>query len=175
LLAAGWAWPGRSTGTSPELPAARRETLAAACERILPETDTPGARAAGVPEFIERMLADWFDAAEREAFLAGLERLDALARERGAARFALADESIQDGILAQLEQESLAARATAPDASLLLGYRLPTAAPRQFFTALKELVLVGYYTSEIGATRELHWNPVPGRFEPCHGHAEETP
>lgn len=36
-----------------------------------------------------------------------------------------------------------------------------------FFRSLKELTLVGYYTSEIGATRELHHVPVPGRYDGC--------
>jgi hypothetical protein len=36
-----------------------------------------------------------------------------------------------------------------------------------FFRTFKELTLVGYYTSEIGATRELHHAPVPGRYDGC--------
>lgn len=143
---------------------AQREALAAAAETILPATDTPGAREAGVPAFIEHMLADWFEPDERAAFLAGLARLDALAREQGATAFAAADEAQKTGILAALEQEALAAGG---GPGFLIGYRLPTQAPRAFFTALKELVLVGYYTSQLGATRELHWNPVPGSYEPC--------
>ena len=117
-----------------------------------------------MPEFIEHMLADWFEADERERFRKGLARLDALARERGAGAFAAASEAQQTEILGALEQQALAAE---PGPSLLIGYRVPTAAPTEFFTALKELTLVGYYTSQIGATQELHWNPVPGRFEPC--------
>jgi hypothetical protein len=131
---------------------------------ILPATDTPGAREAGVPAFIEHMLADWFEPDERRMFVDGLARLDALARAKGASAFAAASEAQQGEILGALEQEALGGD---PGPSFLTGYRLPTAAPRVFFKALKELVLVGYYTSQIGATQELHWNPVPGRFEPC--------
>jgi hypothetical protein len=141
-----------------------RAALAAAVEVILPATDTPGAREAGVPAFIEHMLAGWFEPAERDSFRAGLARLDRMARERGGTAFAAADEAHQIEILTALEQEALA---QGGGASLITGYRIPTAPPAAFFTALKELVLIGYYTSEIGATRELHWNPVPGRFDPC--------
>ena len=110
------------------------------------------------------MLAEWFEADERKIFLVGLARLDELARAKGASAFAAAGEAQQLEILGALEQEALG---EAPGASFITGFRLPTAAPRVFFRTLKELVLVGYYTSQIGATQELHWNPVPGRFEPC--------
>ena len=40
------------------LPARIIETLTAACERIIPTDETPGAVAAGVPAFIDRMLAE---------------------------------------------------------------------------------------------------------------------
>jgi hypothetical protein len=110
------------------------------------------------------MLGEWFNREEREAFLEGLERLDALARKRGASGFAAAGEAVQVQILSSLERE---AGNGSGEPSLLIGYRLPSAAPRRFFTALKELVLVGYYTSQVGATQELHWNPVPGSFQPC--------
>ena len=32
---------------------------------------------------------------------------------------------------------------------------------------MKELTLVGYYTSEAGATEELTYEPVPGVWEGC--------
>jgi hypothetical protein len=163
----------RAPGAQGVLTAAQRAALAAAAEVILPATDTPGAIAAGVPAFIEHMLADWFEPEERERFAAGLARLDASARERGASDFPGAGEARQIEILTALEQE---AQAEGPGASFLMAYRLPTAVPRAFFTALRELVLVGYYTSQIGAAQELHWNPVPGRFEPCvHVAPAQTP
>ena len=57
-------------------------------------------------------------------------------------------------------------RALTPDQQRALLERLDReAAP--FFRSLKELTLVGYYTSEIGATRELHHAPVPGRYDGC--------
>jgi hypothetical protein len=57
-------------------------------EQILPETDTPGARSARVHEFVDRMLAEYYPAADRERFVAGLARLDARARRRHGRGFA---------------------------------------------------------------------------------------
>ena len=39
---------------------------------------------------------------------------------------------------------------------------------KNFFQAMKWLTLTGYYTSEVGATTELHYRVVPGRYEPCY-------
>ena len=47
-------------------------TVVALCDAILPATDTPGAVAAQVNEFIDLLLSDWYDAADRDRFLAGL-------------------------------------------------------------------------------------------------------
>src|SRR5438093_13355772 len=57
------------------------ETVATIAEMIIPETDTPGARAAHVPEFIDLMLAEWFADDDRARFLSGLA--DVEARSRG--------------------------------------------------------------------------------------------
>jgi hypothetical protein len=159
-------------------------------ELIIPETDTPGAKAAGVPEFIDRMLTDWMYAAEREHFLAELARVDGLARERLGRPFVRASETQQVQLLQELEQEAkqtesrrvVIDRATGqivddPDTSAedIAQGRPPrtlTVELRPFFRMMKELTIVGYYTSEVGATQELRLNLVPGRYDACVPYAE---
>lgn len=161
------------------------ELVATIAERIIPETDTPGARAAGVPEFIDRMLTDWMYAAERAHFLQELSRVDALAQERFGRPFVQATEAQQVQLLQELEQEArqteprrvVIDRATGqvvdgPDTSAedMAQGRPPrtlTVALRPFFRVMKELTVVGYYTSEVGATQELRLNLVPGRYDAC--------
>lgn len=113
------------------------ELVATIAEHILPETDTPGARAVGVHRFIDALVAESYGAEERQEFLAGLAALDGRA------------------FLAR----------TASDQLALLGELDRAGDP--FFRSLKELTLIGYYTSEPGATRELHHAPVPGRYDGC--------
>jgi hypothetical protein len=127
------------------------ELVATIAEHILPETDTPGARAVGVHRFIDAMLAESYPAEARERFLTGLVDVDALAGRACGRAFLQCAAAEQRSLLDQLDREAFAAS--------------PRDAP--FFRTMKELVVVGYYTSEIGATRELHHAPVPGRFEGC--------
>ncbi len=69
----------------------QQQTLAALVDRILPATDTPGAVDAGVPQFIDKMLAEWYAPEERDQFLAWLDGLDAQAE--GGSVAALDDEA----------------------------------------------------------------------------------
>jgi len=119
-------------------------------ELIIPKTDTPGAREVGVPQFVDRALADYFDKAQAERLRAGLDRMDADARAaHGAAFVALTPEQ-------QVE--------------LLTGYdreAAQTPGERHFFPLLEDLVTVGYFTSEPGATVTLRYDPVPGAYHGC--------
>jgi glucoside 3-dehydrogenase (cytochrome c) hitch-hiker subunit len=126
------------------------DLVAAIAEHILPETDTPGARAAGVHRFIDAMLAESYPPPERQRFLAGLADVDARAERASRRPFLQCAAEDQRALLEALDREALAATAAVP-----------------FFRTMKELTLVGYYTSEIGATRELHHSPVPGRYDGC--------
>jgi hypothetical protein len=121
-------------------------------DRIIPTTDTPGARDVGVPSFIDRLLQDWADVNERERFLTGLAAIDEESRESHGALFREATREQQNELLARLDEEGVRARDDEVD-------------PLPFFAILKEWTLVGYYTTEIGATQELQWLAVPGRYD----------
>jgi hypothetical protein len=129
------------------------ELVAAIAEHILPETDTPGARAVGVHRFIDAILAESYSPLERKRFLEGLAEVDARAARASGRPFLQGAVGDQRALLEVLDREAVA------------GSVDPLAPP--FFRTLKELTLVGYYTSEIGATRELHHAPVPGRYDGC--------
>jgi len=129
------------------------ELVATIAEHILPETDTPGARAVGVHRFIDTMLADAYPARERQRFLAELEDMDARARRACGRAFLECGGEQQRALLDDLDRDAFGLPAGGSD--------LP------FFRTMKELTLVGYYTSEVGATRELRHAPVPGRYDGC--------
>src|SRR2546422_11588875 len=81
------------------------ETVATIAEMIIPETDTPGARAAHVPEFIDLMLAEWFADDDRARFLAGLADVDERSRDLFGADFLTTSEPQRAAILSGLDAD----------------------------------------------------------------------
>ena len=140
--------------------APQRAMVSALAELIIPETDTPGAIEAGVPRFIENMVSEWYTDVERRIFLDGLVALDVgCVRDHGR-NFIACNTQQQTQALGAAE---LAARDYPPADPLAKDGYFDGNTP--FFTKLRELTVLGYYTSELGATRELRYNPVPGHFD----------
>lgn len=130
---------------------AQDKLVATIAELIIPTTDTRGGRAAGVNRFIDGMLTCIYTEAERKRFLAGLGDLEARAKARGSS-FLASSVATQVQILRELEAESMAARASGT-------------VNENIFHLLKELTLIGYYRSEIGATEEQRYLLIPGYYK----------
>ena len=126
---------------------AERGTLDLVSDTIIPRTDTPGAIDAGVPAFLDALMANWASAASRD-------------RIRGAiARLASAAQTDTGKPIARLSAAERTAWLTRQDAALLV-------ANDAGYNQLKHLVLTSYYYSEAGATQELRYELVPGVWEP---------
>jgi gluconate 2-dehydrogenase gamma chain len=124
----------------------QRALVSALSERVMPTTDTPGAIAAGVPAFIEKMLADWAAPNDKKPILAGLDAIEA----RSQADYKVA------AVKASPEQQ---------DALLQLAMDNKIPGGGEFFYAFRQLVITGYFTSEIGIMQEREYLPVPGRYD----------
>ena len=68
-------------------------------EIIIPQTDTPGAKAARVNEFIDLILTEWYDDEEKSIFLTGLTEVDARTRDLFGKDFVDCGEKLQAEIL----------------------------------------------------------------------------
>jgi glucoside 3-dehydrogenase (cytochrome c) hitch-hiker subunit len=130
-------------------------TVTTIAEHIIPATDTPGARAAMVNEFIDLLLAEWTEQEEREHFLRGLADVDTRCLNLFGKVFVETGEAQQIAILSGLDAEVTALRDGGGDAG------------NHFFSQMKWLTLYGYYTSEIGQTEEVQAMIIPGRYDPC--------
>ena len=78
----------------------QQRTLAALVDQIIPATETPGAAEAGVPQFVDLMLTDWYAPEERAGFLAGLDDID---RQAEGGSFADLDPEAQARFVADLD------------------------------------------------------------------------
>ena len=136
------------------------ELLAVLTEHIIPETDTPGARAARVSEYIDAMLTDFYSTNDRERFLAGLSEVDERAQHAYGMSFMEASEDQQIALLTTLDEEAFPDLATMSDEEREAHRQRRAQEGNPFFATLKELTIAGYYTSEVGATQELRVNPM---------------
>jgi len=131
------------------LDAGQLELVAVMAEHIVPQTDTPGARAAGVHRFVDALLSDHYPTPERDRFVAGLADVDARARSRHGKTFVECTADQQVALLTELDEAAYPA----------VRIDSPRASETWFFRRMKELTVVGYYTSQVGATQELHPSP----------------
>ncbi len=127
------------------------QTVAAAADRIIPATDTPGARSAECHRFAERIVQDHYEPARQKRFVAGLVALDSRASQLRQQLFADLSTADQDAVLKGVEAEAPAVNRQ--DGS--------------FWRDLKYLTVYGYYTSKIGIEEELKTNFYPGRYDGC--------
>jgi hypothetical protein len=139
--------------TGPGFTPDERALLDEIAETIIPTTATPGARAARVGGFMAMMVDDCYDDAHQEIFRAGLIRIDANCRQSHGKSFLSASPAERSAVLTRIDAE-VAAQA---------GPR-PHGAPAHFFRLMKQLTLLGYFTSEIGCSQALRYLEVPGAF-----------
>src|SRR5690606_27205267 len=187
-------------------------------DTILPETSTPGAKAAAVGPFIAHMVVDTYDPDEQATFREGLRRLEEESQRMNGRTFVESAPEERVALLEYLDREQIAHmdaraaarrarqqaeeanRGAAQDAVAADAAPEPTAddsaqadaylpdqrregavgtgtaspapaitadAPTHYFRMIKELTLLGYFTSEIGYTQAMRYEETPGRFDPC--------
>ena len=129
----------------------QRAAVRAMVDRTIPATDTPGALDAGADRFVELMVSDWFSDAERLHFMTGLADI----MQRSGGDFAALPPAQQLALLEALESESSDAEWYAPFSTMRVW---DDSAP--FICQLKELTVLGFTLSEVGATQFLRPNPM---------------
>ena len=144
------AWARLLAGYRPanSLTPSQLELVASLADTIIPRTDTPGATDVGVPDWVNLIVAEYYNETERNAFLSGLTAIDARARTLRGVAFAELDAAARDEVMSALDRP---ADRQSPDA--------------RAYSRLKGLVVHGYFTSERVQKDVLHTDISPGRFE----------
>ena len=125
-------------------------------ETILPTTSTPGAKAANVGGFMAIMVRDCYEPADQTIFLEGLNKLDDASNKKFSKKFLDLDATQRTALLTDLDKEQQEYSKTKKPKD-----------PNHYFRMIKELTLLGYFTSEVGCTKALRYVPVPGRYDGC--------
>lgn len=130
--------------------------LAEIAETILPKTSTPGAKEAGVGAFIPVMVRDCYSPENQKVFLDGVATINKLSKEKYGDGFEKITAEQRTELLTALDKEQKEYQNTKEKD-----------APPHYFRMMKELTLLGFFTSEVGATKALRYVAVPTKFEAC--------
>jgi glucoside 3-dehydrogenase (cytochrome c) hitch-hiker subunit len=153
--------------TSPHtLDAHQYDTVKVMAEMIIPKTDTPGATEVGTADFIDLVLTEWYEEPERKRFVDGLGEVDSRARRSFGKDFVDCAPDQQADILTALGDrmtEDAKAFSSSGRSQSLRGYSHNSG----FYPMFRRLTLTAYYTSEAGATDELHFEMIPGEYRGC--------
>src|SRR6266550_1922704 len=157
-------------------------------DTILPTTSTPGAKAAKTGEFMARMVTDSYSLEDEKVFRAGMVKLDDASKDKnGGKTFMQATPEQRLALLKTLDKEQFdysekgrlenlerskdfLARAVEENAPKTESQAATVASeepPNRYFRMMKELSLLGYFTSEIGCKQAQVYEESPGKWEPC--------
>lgn len=155
-------------------------------DTILPETDTPGAKAAAVGPFMAMMVNEVYSLDDQQIFIEGMRQLNQESERMHGVAFMAATPQQRLQLLEQLDREQKdymdrrqAAQKRSRDPVVAdepedaragdptLDPEITADAPAHYFRMMKELALLGYFTSEIGYNQAMRYVETPGRFDPC--------
>jgi gluconate 2-dehydrogenase gamma chain len=122
-------------------------------ETIIPKTDTPGAKEAGVPSFIEQVVKDCYSAEDQKKFTDGLLAFDEESKKQAGDSFVDLDPTAQNEFANKLYKQGFET--------------VKGGGEKPFIMKMKELTLTGFFTSEPGATQVLQYEAVPGSYKGC--------
>lgn len=123
-------------------------------ETILPKTDTPGAKDAEVGKFMASFSVDCYDEKQLKALKDGIKTLNDAANKKYENDFIKISASQKQELLTGIDAEAK-------------GFKQEKEQPPHYFTLMKQMVLLGFFTSKPGATQVLRYEPVPGKYHGC--------
>ena len=135
------------------------DVVSAVAEIIIPRTDTPGAIDVGVPGFIDRVLEDVYTDEDRRRYLTGLAAFDAAAQVEHGRKFVALEAQRQVALVQKFHDAAVAEEHQ--------HHRSHTILQRPFILMTKELTLLGFFTSQVGAEQVLQYVAVPGSYHAC--------
>jgi Gluconate 2-dehydrogenase subunit 3 len=123
-------------------------------DTILPTTTSPGAKTANVGKFMSVMVLDCYEVANQKIFLEGLKKIDELSEKKFSTSFVKATAPQRTELLQILDKEQKEYQAAKTKE-----------APSHYFRMMKELTVLGYFSSKEGATQALRYLPIPGKYD----------
>jgi hypothetical protein len=142
-------------------------------ETIIPATATPGAKAAKVGELMKVMVTDCYTQPQQDAFMKGIGTLDEACKKANNKSFVECTPQQRHDFLVSLEKEAKEFDKAVDEKDKPKRDELEKAgkrydfvgSPRHYYTMMKQLTLLGFFTSKTGMTETLRHIPVPGKYD----------
>ena len=137
---------------------------------IIPTTKTPGAKAAGVGPWISMMIKECYPNDAQEAFVKGLEDLEDRSKKEFNNSFLKITPKEREQLVGKIRDETVASQKADSEKAEKVKVdknALKTPPIPYFFSMTRDLTLLGYFTSEIGATQAYEYIEIPGRYDGC--------
>lgn len=123
-------------------------------ETILPRTNTPGAKDAEVGKFMTVMVNDCYEEADQKIFHEGMKKLDEACHKMHGHDFMKASTEHRTALLTGLDKEARE-----------YNKNKEKGAPNHYFTMMKQLTMLGYFTSKPALTEAFDYRPIPGKYD----------
>lgn len=125
-------------------------------ETILPATATPGAKAAQVSKVMKSVVTDCYTKADQAVFGEATKKIDEASKKKFSQSFLETTPAQREELLKELDKEAKDYEKNKKKED-----------PSHYFTMVKQLTLLGYFTSEIGCKQARRYEPVPGKYDGC--------
>ncbi len=159
--------------------AANISLLDEVAETIIPATSTPGAKAAQVGEFMKVMVTDCYTQRQQDAFVNGIGELDEACKKMNSKGFMESTPEQRKAFLVSLEKEAKEFNQKRDDTDKPLreehkkknealawkDQKEFEGSPSHYYTMMKQLTLLGFFTSKTGMTETLRHVPIPGKYD----------
>ena len=125
-------------------------------DTILPPTKTPGAKAAKVGQFMTVMVNDCYEAKDQKIFHEGMGKLNEASKNKNGKIFIESTPSSEQKHVMEMQKNK-----DGKDQKI----EKMRENPNYYFRMMKELTMLGYFTSEIGCTQARRYIEAPGKYD----------
>lgn len=180
--------PSDKKGNASLFSADQEKLITEIADIIIPTTSTPGAKAAGVGPFIPMMIQDCYPEDAQKAFVKGLEDIEDRSKKEFNKSFLEMSVKEREQLIGKVREETLAEqksererseaerkaeenkvvkKSEKEEAGRPMNAKERKSEKPLFFALMRDLTILGYFTSEIGVTQAYEYVEIPGRYEGC--------
>lgn len=153
-------WMDLNKPVNPTLLWKKKDIISELAEMIIPETDTPGAKSAAVPDYIIKVLINCMDVRKQNKFFSGINDLEAYSIDNYGKNFLDCSVTERQEVFEYFVDHAG------------FSYRILNRINNKFFgepflLTLRDLTIEGYCMSQKGATQGLAYDYIPVNYNAC--------